>query len=61
MSFCLCYVGEYEKQMMRMIAKNERLIGRINECEKLLARREVMSMNESYANVVGKDMTRGVV
>ena len=42
-------MGEYEEQLMRMIAKNERLTGRFEECEKLLARRNVSGMDVSYA------------
>lgn len=30
--YILNCVGEYEEQMMRMLAKNERLQGRLNEC-----------------------------
>ena len=49
-------VGEYEELMMRMIAKNERLSGRIDECEKMFAQKEMMSASASYASVAGKSV-----
>lgn len=49
--FLLRCVGKYKEQMMNMIAKNERLSGKIDKCEKLLAQREVMDMSVSYTNV----------
>ena len=55
--FLLRYVGEYEEQMMRMIAKNERLTERILESEKLFAQRNVSGMGVSYASMAGKDVT----
>ena len=51
-------VSEYEEQMMRMIAKNERLNGRIEECQKLLAQRNVSGMNVSYASMADKDVSK---
>ena len=58
--FLLRCVDEYEEQMMRMIVKNERLTGRIEECEKLLAQRNVSSMGVSYASIADKDVTKAV-
>ena len=52
-------VSEYEELMMRMIAKNERLIGRIDECEKMLTQKEMMSASASYASVAGKSVCVG--
>ena len=43
--------------MIRMIAKNERLLGRIDECEKQLREGDVRA-NETFASVAGK--TAGV-
>ena len=51
-------VSEYEDLMMRMIAKNERLIGRIDECEKM-TQLEMMSASASYAIVAGKSVCVG--
>ena len=51
-------VSEYEELMMRMIAKNERLIGRIDECEKM-TQIEMMSASASYAIVAGKSVCVG--
>ena len=45
--------------MMRMIAKNERLIGRIDECEKMLTQKEMMSASASYVSVAGKSVCVG--
>lgn len=42
--------------MMRMIAKNERLTGRIEEFEKLLAPREATRTAVSYASVTGRSV-----
>ena len=46
---------------MRMIAKNERLNGRIEECEKLLAQRSVnvaSGTGASYASMASKGVVR---
>ena len=59
--FLLRCVSEYEEQMMRMIAKNERLNGRIEECEKLLAQRSVnvaSGTGASYASMASKGVVR---
>lgn len=48
-------VSEYEEQMMRMIARNERLSGRIEECERMLAHKETKA---SYASVTGGSADR---
>ncbi|KOX76039.1 hypothetical protein WN51_12526 [Melipona quadrifasciata] len=50
----LCYDGEYEEQVILMIAKNENLSGRIDEFEKLLVQRKVMGR----MRVAGKDVAR---
>ncbi|KOX67409.1 hypothetical protein WN51_10981 [Melipona quadrifasciata] len=52
--FMLRFVGEYEEQTMRVIAKNEKLSGRIEECEKLLAQRELLGTSVTYASVAGE-------
>ena len=52
-------VSEYEELMMLIIAKNERLIGRIDECEKMLTQKEMMSASASYASVAGKGVCVG--
>ena len=55
--FLLRCVAEYEEQMMRMIAKNEKLNGRIEECEKSLAQRSanvVIGTGVSYASMASK-------
>ncbi|KAK9293925.1 hypothetical protein QLX08_011294 [Tetragonisca angustula] len=56
--FLLRCVAEYEEQMMRMIAKNERLNGRIKECEKLLAQRSVSGASVSYASMASKGVMK---
>ena len=56
--FLLRCVAEYEEQMMRMIAKNERLNGRIKECEKLLAQRSVSGASVSYASMASKEVMK---
>ena len=40
-------VSEYEELMMRIIAKNERLIGKIDECEKMLTQKEMMQVRRT--------------
>ena len=49
--FTLMCVSELEEQMIRMIAKNERLLGRLDE--KQLRERD-MRVNETFASVAGK-------
>ena len=39
--------------MIRMIAKNERLLGRLDECEKQLREKD-MRVNEIFDSVAGK-------
>ena len=51
-------VSEYEELMLRMIAKNERMIGRIDECEKM-TQIEMMSASASYAIVAGRSVCVG--
>ena len=51
--FTLMCCSELEEQMMRMIAKNERLLGRLDECEKQLREKDVR-LDESFASVAGK-------
>ena len=55
--FTLKCVSDLEEQMIRMIAKNERLLGRLDECEKQMREREAR-VNETFASVAGK--TAGV-
>ena len=55
--FTLKCVSELEEQMIRMIVKNERLHGRLDECEKQLRDRD-MRVNGTFASVAGK--TAGV-
>ena len=55
--FTLKCVSDLEEQMIRMIAKNERLLGRLDECEKQLREKD-MRVNETFASVAGK--TAGV-
>ena len=38
--------------MVRMIAKNERLLGRLDECEKQLKNREFVRPSGTFASVV---------
>ena len=57
--YVMDFVSEYEEFMMRMIAKNERLIGRIDECEKKLTQKEMMSASASYACEAGKSVCVG--
>ena len=45
--FTLKCVSELEDQMIRMIAKNERLLGRFDECEKQLRVRD-RRVNENF-------------
>ena len=45
--FVMGCVSEYKELMMRMIAKNERLIGRIDECEKMLTQKEMMQVRRT--------------
>lgn len=42
---------------MRMIAKNERMNGRIDECEKLLAQRDAIGTRATYASMAGKGVS----
>ena len=55
--FTLKCVNDLEDQMIRMIANNERLLGRLDECEKQLREKD-MRVNETLASVAGK--TAGV-
>lgn len=47
--YALSYVAGYEECMMRMIAKNERLCGRLDECEKKLGKSVCMTERPSFA------------
>lgn len=56
--FFLRCVGEFEEQVMRVIAKNERLNGRIEDCERIMA---LMDASGSYASAVGKSAVGEIV
>ena len=55
--FTLKCCSKLDEQMIRMIAKNERLFGRLDECERQLREKDVR-MTESFVSVVAK--TAGV-
>ncbi|OAD53244.1 Peptidyl-prolyl cis-trans isomerase CWC27 like protein [Eufriesea mexicana] len=53
--FVLKCVAEYEEQMVRIISKNERLNGRLEECEKRVDR-SVCASSLSFAAVAAKGL-----
>ncbi|CAK9796337.1 Uncharacterized 50 kDa protein in type I retrotransposable element R1DM [Anthophora quadrimaculata] len=60
--FLLGCVSEYEEQMMRLVRKNERLQGRLDECKERERQNECerMSRVASYASVAGMTGVGGV-
>lgn len=58
--FILNTVGEYEEHMMRLIGKNAKLQGKIEECERSVMSRGMSSVDKSYASVVGRGNVKSV-
>lgn len=63
--YILNCVGKYEEQLMRMLAKNERLQGKLDECLSRVSRDVAQSVCEvadaSCASVAGKEPVRNVI
>jgi len=63
--YILNCVGEYEEQMMRMLARNERLQGRLDECVSRVGRDVAQNVcgsgaSVSYASMAGKSVVKNV-
>ena len=58
--FVLKCVNECETQMVRMIAENERLLGRLDECERQLKNREFVRPTGTFASAVRGNVSGGV-
>lgn len=63
--FILNCVGEYEKQLMRMLAKNERLQGRLDECVSRVGRNVAPqsvcgTAGVSFASIAARNVPKGV-
>ncbi|OAD54517.1 hypothetical protein WN48_06681 [Eufriesea mexicana] len=54
--FILNCVSEYECQLVSMLAKNERLCGRLEECEKRMRQGVDVTERRSFASVAGRSV-----